>query len=411
MITVDGPRLLEDLETLRGFGRKGRGVERVAFEADDRAAREWLVQRMAQAGLDAHIDGIGNVHGRAPAARAILVGSHVDTVPDGGWLDGALGVAAGLEAARTLNGGGEQVGIDVVAFADEEGTFRGTLGSRAFCGELDAAEIDASVDGAGRRLLDALAACGWAGRPIAMLDRDRHRGYVELHIEQGPVLHGDGAAIGVVTGIVGMRRLLVTFHGRADHAGTTPMADRRDAGAAAIALAAGFDALMREAGSADTVWNVGAMDLQPGFGNVVPHTACATLEYRDLDEAILTAADARLHRLCHELADARGLELTIAMIVSMPAAAMDPDLAAYLASAADEVAGGHRAMPSGAGHDAMVVARHVPAAMLFVPSIDGRSHHQLEDTRPQDIVLGAEVLTRALASIQIQSQQPEECQA
>ena len=182
MTAIDGERMLADLDELSAIGRCGRGVHRPAYTSDDVRAREWLVGRLREAGLEAEIDGVGNVLGRCAQPRAVLAGSHVDSVPHGGRLDGALGVVAALEAARTLGC------VDVVSFADEEGAFTGTLGSRAFCGELGDEERARLQSADGRRFGEALAATGWAGRPLARADPARHLAFVELHIEQGPVL-------------------------------------------------------------------------------------------------------------------------------------------------------------------------------------------------------------------------------
>ncbi len=195
---------------------------------------------MLDAGLDAQIDGVGNVLGQTPGVgRAVLIGSHTDTVPNGGWLDGAMGVIYGLELARGLAESGSPLpgGIDVISFADEESTYFGTLGSRSFVGELGESDIAEARSLGGESLRDALDRAGYAGRPKVHLDRSRHLAYLEAHIEQGPRLEAEGQRIGLVTSIVGMRRIEVTFFGQADHAGTTPMSLRKDAGAALFAFA------------------------------------------------------------------------------------------------------------------------------------------------------------------------------
>lgn len=398
-LRIDAARLLGDLDRLRQVGRVGTGVHRPAFSAADVAAREWLAGRFAEAGLVPQIDRIGNVFGRSPdTRRALLVGSHTDTVPMGGWLDGALGVIAALEVVRALKESGHvgDIGVDVVSFADEEGTFRGTAGSLAFTGALTEAEM-AAIRGPGGVTL-AEAAAPYAGNPALPFDPERCLGFLEIHIEQGARLEQAGVPIGVVTGIVGIRHAEVAFEGQADHAGTTPMAVRRDAGRAAFLFATALDARFRSLAGPDTVWNFGIIHFAPGAANVVPKRATLTVEWRDTDPA-------RLDRMAEavEAASAEAASAARVTAGATPGSRLEPTpLDPWLAGLIDQAAraAGHATMhlPSGAGHDAMVLARHVPAAMLFVPSIGGRSHDVAEDTAPADIVRGVEVLAAAVAA-------------
>jgi beta-ureidopropionase / N-carbamoyl-L-amino-acid hydrolase len=390
MSAIDADRMLADLGELSAIGRCGRGVHRPALTQDDVRAREWLAERLRDAGLQAEIDGVGNVLGRCPQRRAVLAGSHVDSVPHGGRLDGALGVVAALEAARTLGGA-----VDVVSFSDEEGAFTGTLGSRAFVGELGDEERAGLQSADGRRFDEELAATGWAGRPLARLDPARHSAFVELHIEQGPVLDAGPQRLGVVTGIVGIRRLRVTFTGRADHAGTTPTALRRDAGAAALRYGTAFLDLVAEQGGPDTVCNIGAIRFEPGAGNIVPALAEMLVEYRDLSAERLAALDAAVATLVEDV----GVEVAVASVIHQDGVAMDPSVIAALERGAQAAGSPARRMPSGAGHDAMILGRHIPAGMLFAPSIGGRSHSEEEDTDPADLVLAAQGLTNAIAEL------------
>ena len=235
---IDPQRFLRDLRELATFGALDPGVERLAFGAADQAAREWLAGRMRDAGLDTEIDGIGNVYGRrSGATRTVLLGSHSDSVPRGGWLDGALGVIGALEVARSHaeRSSSSESGVDVISFADEEGTFLSTLGSSSFCGVLSDDEFRAAQSRAGQGLEEAIAAAGYAGRPLARLDPARHLAFVEMHIEQGPRLEDEGKRIGAVTGITGMRRRVVSFIGRrrprGHHADGAAPGRRRRAGA------------------------------------------------------------------------------------------------------------------------------------------------------------------------------------
>src|SRR5712692_6321943 len=291
-------RLLADLRRLAKFGQVGRGVHRLSFTPEDREARHWLLQRMTEAGLDAQIDGIGNVYGQTKGVdKAVLIGSHTDSVPNGGWLDGAMGVLYGLELARARLEAGTQtnLGIDVISFADEEGTYRALAGSLSFCGHLSEADFEAATNQHGKNLREALIEAGYAGRPRVTLDPSRHVAYLEAHIEQGPRLESEGKKIGVVTGIVGIRRIQVTCTGQADHAGTTPMHLRKDAGTALIKYCHDLIQRFEQVRGPNSVWNFGYVAFEPGAGNVVPITAHALVEFRDAAEATLDRMQREAH--------------------------------------------------------------------------------------------------------------------
>ncbi|MGQ0654829.1 MAG: hydantoinase/carbamoylase family amidase [Betaproteobacteria bacterium] len=390
MIHIDSQRLLADLRKLATFGGVGTGVDRPAFSAADIAARRWLEARMRDAGLEAAIDRYGNVYGRTPgASRAVLIGSHTDSVPKGGWLDGALGVIYGLEIARACIESRARAAVDVVSFEEEEGRYVPLLGAKSFCGLPDGTLPAA--------LRDAMAASGFGGEP-ARMDKARHIAYLEAHIEQGPKLEAARRRIGVVTGIVGIRRCRITARGQADHAGTTPMAMRKDAGATLIKLATRVLDRFPALGAQDTVWNIGVVQVEPGAANVVPALASMMVEFRDLDAAVLERMLGGLREL---VAGAGRGPVTVDLeeTARIEPAPMD----AGLAGAVEEASRGEGeiplSMPSGAGHDAMVVSRVLPSAMLFIPSIGGRSHDIAENTSDEDIVLGCRVLARAVESI------------
>jgi beta-ureidopropionase / N-carbamoyl-L-amino-acid hydrolase len=401
-IRIDPARMLGDLRELATFGALDPGVERLAFGPGDQAAREWLAGRMREAGLDAEIDGIGNVYGRAPGAeRAVLLGSHTDTVPRGGWLDGALGVIGALEVARAHaeSSSGSDIGVDVISFADEEGTFLSTLGSSSFCGVLDEDEFRAARSRAGQGLEDAIAAAGYAGRPLARLDPERHRAFIELHIEQGPRLEAESKRVGAVTGITGMRRRVVSFIGRADHAGTTPMGLRLDAGAALVRYATLALERLREHGGPDTVWNIGRLSLEPGASNVVPGRGELLMELRDIDNAVMERLEALMVELDADVARETGLEVIGATVAARDSTPTDARVVSIIEAAAATCDAPVMRMPSGAGHDARVLGRRIPVGMLFVPSIGGRSHDVTENTSDEDLVLGVEVLAAATGAI------------
>lgn len=400
MPKINGKRLIEDLERLRSFGATGTGVVRLALSPIDMDARRWLAQRMEEAGLSATIDGVGNIFGQSRhPSPALLIGSHTDTQPTGGWLDGALGVIYGLEIARALAEceSTRHLALDVASWMDEEGSFSGFLGSRSFVG----ASVDDALDHARNRdgllLRDAIAQAGLADRPRVQLDKTRHKAYLEPHIEQGGRLEAHGKSIGVVTTIVGIRELRLRFTGQRNHAGTTPMSIRRDAGAALVAFIGRMDEAFRQLADADTVWTVGRIDLDPGSFSIVPGSAELSLQFRDASLARLHAMEAALAAL---ISDFNAKEkVKVEFLDTEPPedpVTMDAALQAQLADAAEALAPGRwEAMPSGASHDAQVIAPHLPACMLFVPSIGGVSHDFIEDTSEADLVLGCEVAARA----------------
>lgn len=395
---INAERLLGDLRALARIGQFKTGVHRPAFSADDMAARAWLRDKLTAAGLDAGIDAIGNVYGRMKGVdRAVLVGSHTDTVPYGGWLDGALGVVYALEIARCVaESGVTRTGVDVVSFQDEEGTFLGFVGSCLFCGEDVGAAMAAAKSKDGTTLAKAIADAGLTGRVAPQLDRNRHRAYFEAHIEQGPRLETGKIDIGAVTAIVGIKTYRLKFHGEANHAGTTPMTMRRDAGAAALHFGVAVGDRIRQSGGPDTVWNIGSARFDPGVTNIVPSLAELALQVRDVSPDVLAAIEPIVRATAQECADRFRATVEIEPMLDMKPAAMAPSLVDLIRKAADDLGASSVALPSGAGHDAQVLSRYVPSVMLFVPSIGGRSHHVSENTADADIVRGAEVMLRAV---------------
>jgi N-carbamoyl-L-amino-acid hydrolase len=389
---IDPSRFLSDLHQLRRFGAEGRGVVRPAFSAPDLAARDWLAGRMAAAGLEVRVDAMGNVFGLAPG-RSLLLGSHSDTQPTGGWLDGALGVIAGLEVARAAREAGGPA-ISVVSFQDEEGRFGGTTGSAVWSGALSLAEADGVEDLGGITLRAARQALG--DRVTGEVDPARFTGYLELHIEQGPILDTVGEQIGVVTDIVGYREVMVTLSGQQNHAGTTPMALRRDAFQGLAAFTAHLNDNLRNVVTPQSVWTIGHVTLSPNAASIVPGQAQFSMQWRDGDEARLERMQAVIETTLREVARVTGLDLFVGPVLGLAPVAMDAALRARLEVAAEAVAPGRwRRMPSGALHDATNVARLMPVAMLFVPSIGGISHAFEEDTAEADLVAGLRTLAAA----------------
>ncbi len=397
MIQIDRRRLMADMRKLAEFGKIGTGVNRPAFSTADIESRKWLRERMDDAGLEATIDGVGNVFGRSRAnGPGVLIGSHSDSVPNGGWLDGAMGVVYGIEIARAASEGAGCSTVDVIAFEDEEGSYLPVLGSRSFCGELADGEIDAARNASGQALTQAMATAGVAGGEPARREGGRYRAYLEAHIEQGPRLEAEGRRIGVVTAIVGIRRFRICFSGRADLAGTTPMAMRIDAGAASIEAAGDLMAAFQGEAGPSTVWNIGKVTFEPGAANVVPSLAEFLFEFRDTDIEAMEVLEKRVCEIVQKVDAAGPVAATVEKTADIAPTPMDQELGEVIEAAAREAGTESMRLPSGGGHDAMVLARYVPTAMLFVPSIGGRSHDIEEDTHEDDIVLGCEVMARVV---------------
>jgi allantoate deiminase len=383
------------------FGGEGTSVTRFAWSPELMAAYDWLSDQLRQLGLEAEIDAAGNLIGRwqAGTGKPLAVGSHLDSVPRGGRYDGTLGVLSGLHAIRLLKERGvePQRPLWLISFMDEDGGRFGTglFGSRAFVGR-DLTELADRTDEDGVTIRDAMAAAGFDFDRLPEARRiDELGGYIELHIEQGPVLERTEHEIGIVTGIVGLIGFRARCRGEANHAGTTPMTMRRDAflGAARAGLALRDAALAK----GDMTENVGKVELEPGGFNVVPGVAEFTIDVRSLphfDELELTVRQA-----LQEIGAEEKLDLEIEELFRLEPCPLDSGLVDALERAAELEGAKHMRMPSGAGHDAMEVGRHVPAGMLFVPSRNGVSHSPEEYTRPDDCDLGARVLARALESL------------
>jgi N-carbamoyl-L-amino-acid hydrolase len=401
---VDPQRLLSDLHELRAIGAHGRGVVRPAFSAADMQARRWLRRRYAAAGLEATIDGVGNVLGRSPhAGKALLIGSHSDTQPTGGWLDGALGVVYALEAVRALaaDEATRTFPVDAVSFQDEESRFVGCLGSRSLTGTLAPAIEQGAADVGGVTLAQALHEAGLAGVPRVRLSPERYAGFIEAHIEQGPHLEEAGQRIGVVTGIVGLRSIRFVFRGQQNHAGTTMMARRRDAASALYELAHRINQEFPRVAAERSVWTMGRVRVEPNATSIVPGYAELDLQFRDPSDAPLDAFESIVARLVAEMNSRGGVTVeAVPSRAPIPPTRMDPELQRHLEAAAERHAPDRwQRMPSGAFHDAGIISACLPSAMLFIPSIGGISHDFAEDSREDDIVLGCQVMVDAAASI------------
>jgi hydantoinase/carbamoylase family amidase len=382
-----------------GADRSG-GVTREAWTPDLFAAYEWVGERMRALGLEVTVDPAGNLLGRWNVGNggAVLVGSHLDTVPSGGRLDGALGVVGALHAVARL----QEVGFTparpvwIVAFMDEEGTRFGASypGSRAFAGE-DITRYGEFHDADGVTLAEAMSAHGYDLARAAEATRIGDvRAFLELHIEQGPVLEAEGKQIGVVTAIVGQRDYRLQLRGQANHAGTTPMRLRYDAFVGAARIALGLRDYARA--QAGVTANVGRVTVLPGGSNVIPGFVELTIDLRAPKVASAAAAEQAVERLVAGVAREEGLEADLEQTSAADPLELDPDLVEMVEQVASGEGASTLRMPSGAGHDAMVIGRRVPAAMIFVPSVGAISHSPDEHTHPADLERGVQVLAAAL---------------
>ena len=392
---VDGARVLADLNTLRGIGAYKSGVHKPTFSEPHMRSLEWLRQQLPEAGLAGEIDGIGNLIGTsAKPGPKLLAGSHLESQNYAGWLDGPLGVVYALEAARTINPDPNAKGaVEVAAWCDEEGHFGSFLGSRSFVGDLSERDIDAARDrNSDRTMRDALREVGLAGRPRAKAERGRHIGYLEAHIEQGRTLESGALGVGIVTSIVGIWQYRIIFTGEQNHAGTTRMADRKDAGLALAKLCVDIDERFPQACGPRTVWTTGSITLDPGAPSIIPGKAEMLFQMRDDNPAVIDRLEHLLRNMATKLGARGPRTVAVERIRTGAPAMMDAAFQDAIEAASRDFAGGKSIrMPSAAGHDAQVLSTIMPAGMLFVPSIDGISHHWTENTADADIVTGAEV--------------------
>ncbi len=401
-IVVDMRRLRSNIERFAEIGRnEDGGIYRMAFSAADFEARTALIESLKQIGLHGEMDGAGNVIGRPKSQRdqaAVMIGSHLDSVPAAGCLDGALGVLCGLECLQRIK---EQKietrrPIELVAFSDEEGRFGSLFGSKAMVGEINPDLLQTTVDLSGVALADAMRERGL--EPLKALSarrsRDSVHAYVELHIEQGPTLDRLGKPIGVVNAITGLFKWCIRLKGEADHAGTTPMPMRKDAFSGLAEFAGEIPRILEEHGGERSVATIGRVKLSPGTANTVPALAEFTLDVRDADaRKLATLADA-FRTALSAIARRRGLMFEFDILSEVPPVSCDARIVEDILRIAGELHADPVLMPSGAAHDAQVMARLAPIGMIFVPSVGGRSHSPAEWTHWEDIELGANVLLR-----------------
>jgi len=401
-LPVSEARIAEDIAALAEISEPGRPYTRRAFTPMFLRGREWLVRRFEAAGLETRIDASGNLIGRrrgSVGGRTIMLGSHSDTVPDGGRFDGIAGVSAALEVARALQDQRIELkhDLEVVDFLAEEVSIFGVscIGSRGMAGVRPAEWLERKVDELSLR--EGIAEVG--GNPQVFEKREDIAAFLELHIEQGPVLEDGHLDIGVVTAIAGITRIEIVVNGRADHAGTTPMGSRQDAlvGAAGLVLGIRKLAEARAAGPTHFAATVGEFSIEPGAANVVPARARLLIDARAEDRAVMLDFAGALEALVAQVAadTELGIDMPVTISDNMPTPC-DPLVLDTLDAAAVAVGARHRRMASGAGHDTAWMARVTQAAMIFIPCLGGRSHTPDEYAETADVALGAAVLLEAV---------------
>jgi N-carbamoyl-L-amino-acid hydrolase len=400
-LRVDGQRLWDSLMEMAQIGATEKGgVCRLALTDLDKQSRDLFIDWCEAAGCRVAIDPVGNIIARRPGRNnklpPIMTGSHLDSQPTGGKFDGAYGVLAGLEVLRTLNDGAveTEAPVEVVVWTNEEGSrfAPAMMGSGVFTGLFSVEDTYAIEDVDGNTFGEALERIGYKGDPVGKPDIGA---YFEAHIEQGPILEAEGRTIGVVTGAQGQRWYEITLTGMEAHAGPTPMARRRDALVGAAEVVRTVNRIGHDF-QPDACATVGMMQVRPNSRNVIPGQVFLTVDFRHPDDARLAEMDATLRREAEAIADAAKLELDLKQILDFPATPFDPDCVAAVREGAERFGYGHRDIVSGAGHDAVYVAKIAPAGMIFVPCEDGISHNEIENATKEDLEAGCQVLLQAV---------------
>jgi len=401
-IKIDLKRLKDDIEALARFGRDPRGgITRPSFSQADREARDWLKEKINEAGLTLRQDGAGNLFGRlGEEGRTVLVGSHIDTVINGGKFDGSVGVLAGLECLRRIKEEGWRLTkpLEIVSFTDEEGNLVGDfLGSRAFAGLLNKEEIEKGMTSFGRPLKDVLAGTEFSLESILKAHEERPdvEAFLELHIEQGAVLDTEDIPIGIVERIAGKNYRWCSFLGKADHGGTTPLELRHDAflATADFALKGTQHVATQHYGSMITV---GKVSVLPGSFSVVPGEVDFSLDFRSASPETLKALENELLTLAEDIASTRGLAFYSRIVDKTEPVTISPRILGILQEECQKLSYPLLTMTSGAGHDAQIVSAVAESGMIFIPCIDGISHSPEEMIRWEDLEKGANLLLQAL---------------
>jgi allantoate deiminase len=401
-VQIEAAEMQRLVETLGQYGEQpGGGIIRPVYSPTWKAAQTQLGEWFAEAGLQVREDAVGNLFGRleGDSSRTVMTGSHIDTVLLGGRYDGALGVLSALAAVRALKqqAGKPRRSLEVVALCEEEDSrFHANFwGTRGMLGLIGASELHDLVDEDGMSIAEAMRDFGLPPERYHEAVRTDLDAFVELHIEQGRILYDEQIPIGVVETITGLYRYLTTVEGRTDHAGTTPMDLRRDALQAAIRMAAAITEVVEREGRPAVVTN-GWWNVEPGAWNIVPGRALFSVDLRHPDEASKQRLGRTLQETCDRVAAERGVSVSYELASDVLPMAMHDQVKDVLVSAIESHGLGYQRMVSGAGHDSQVMATKVPTGMLFVPSVDGRSHSPAEYTSPEHAALGAGVLATAL---------------
>lgn len=407
-LSVDLERIKADIHSLAAIGHNAddRGIYRMAFTDADMEGKRWLLHRIEENELEGASDGAANIsgilHGEEETPR-IFVGSHIDTVPCAGMLDGTLGVVVGLECLRTLRSSGLDLKrtIELIAFSDEEGRFGGMFGSEAFSGALTPEKLQGAVDLDQTRLSDAMLAHGLD--PVKALDARRSpdsiTAYLELHIEQGPVLDRGLLQVGIVERITGLQSWSLRLVGEANHAGTTPMDFRKDALMGLADFAHEIPRILEENGGEHSRATIGKAEIQPGAPNSVPGLVVFSLDFRDPEVDTLDALSQAFQKALAAISRRRGLKFEINVQGNIAPVPCADALKDTLETAAQRLGLRYQRMLSGAAHDAQMVGRIAPMAMIFVPSRNGMSHSPAEWTAWEDIRAGANLMLHALIEL------------
>ncbi|MCB1190433.1 MAG: Zn-dependent hydrolase [Leptospiraceae bacterium] len=404
MIHINFERLKNNIETLSKIGaEENHAISRMAFSQADMEAREWLKKQILEANLELYIDGAANIFGKTNANSqkpSILIGSHLDTVPLGGHLDGSLGVLVGLECLQRIREENIQTEypLEMVSFTDEEGRFGGLFGSQSLCGEITPDFLYRAADLNGLSLLDAMKNCGLNAFDSLHARRNPQtiHSYLELHIEQGPVLDSLGIPSGIVEGISGLFKWNLKIHGFPNHAGTTPMPMRKDAFMGLAEFANEIPRILEEDGSENSVATIGRVNLIPGSANTVPGIAEFTIDVRDPNMEVLKSLEHAIRKSLSAIVRRRDLKYEFDIISEVIPANCAPEIIQCIADTSDDLGIKVHRMVSGAIHDAQIMSKITKVGMIFVPSIGGKSHSAAEWTAWEDIEIGANLALNSL---------------
>ncbi|GGC40279.1 Zn-dependent hydrolase [Novosphingobium marinum] len=406
-LRIDIDRIESDLAEIAkfGFNEEDRGIYRQGFTEADMAARAWMRDRFEELGMEHQLDGAGNVIGRyGPSDRpSVIIASHLDSVPAAGIFDGVLGVVAGLECVRAMKEAGHEpyYPIDVIGTSEEEGRFGGMLGAQALSGQLTREWLDSASDESGYSLKDAMRAAGLD--PYDALHAYRRpesiRAFIEMHVEQGPVLDMERTTIGIVEGISGVFKWNVRLKGKADHAGTAPMNMRSDALMGMVDFAHEIQRIIDEEGTDKSRITIGHVALKPGFPHTVPGEADFTIVGRDLDEEIMRGLANACRRVLSSIARKHKLKFEYDEMSWLTPAICDRGIVDLIERKTKELGYSYKLMPSGAGHDVQFFCDYVKAGMFFVPSVKGVSHAPDEWTHWSDCEMGAQLLLECVAEL------------